>query len=933
MLVRRMVAMVEDGIDISKICAITFTKAAANEFYLRFQRMLYQRANDFSKEEPKAGELGIANDLTRSRCLKALNDIDLCFMGTIDSFCNMVLSEHPASAGIPFDSKVVDEQEINDIYRNEYRRILIGEYGEQLREKAVAYNNCLRHPDQMFVEEIGRIISLVRTNLVREEHKDIFNDQEFKYRQESFLQMVDTLVANEESLKKGDKESQKAADNLIGFKRSFHDTKHWPERISELIRALNDIKKVRLYTDDPKSIGIDHSGFFELKGSRPVYYALNIEDPYYPLNDLKNYQYDICLDFLTDAAKAISEHLKSEGLLTFDDYLYYLRDTLREDAQKGGRLIRHIRERHSYFLIDEFQDTNPIQAEIFFYLSQIKPEKDWSKGDLRDGSLFIVGDPKQSIYRFRNADIKSFNNVKRLFDGDKREVLYLTQNFRSKDYLKQWFNDSFIPMFSNETNIDKCEYLTIPYKQEEIKNDQSVYQYSISEFKQDPEAVSNIIQKMIDEKVMIDTRNGLRPCSYKDFMVITYRKSKLNDYIDAFVRHRIPVKVEGKVNFSQCEILTTTIKVFLALVFYDEIYAYDALRSKAFNLSEKQIYDLKKSTKTLRVTSDIKIADYSPVRLFEKITDEYKIMEICNSDNLEYYYYALELLRKAQSDGTVVNLRDAGRFLLDILQGRSSEERSASFKQDEDVVHLANLHKVKGLERPIVILATSTNQKGSQGDRYRVEYEIDGVNSYAMKIGEIETNNYGEQDEDELRSSECERQRLLYVAATRAAQYLLIGVKLNKGDVIAKQNAWNDLVNNVSYYDISRKTVENKEKEIIDIKQLISQAKERDFSKLSGRQSYEIATPSRISTPGKIEDEVEEAYSITRERALVMGTMAHKLMEILVRSKNDIDLNKAVIRTSNEYADGMYREDLLKLGNSIRSGGFRQENECPKDIL
>ena len=105
MLVNRMVAMVEAGIPIDKICAITFTKAAANEFYERFQNLLIKRSNpDYVWEDTgHAGQLLCPTEETRPRCEEALKNIDLCFMGTIDSFCNMVLSEHPSTAKIPSD--------------------------------------------------------------------------------------------------------------------------------------------------------------------------------------------------------------------------------------------------------------------------------------------------------------------------------------------------------------------------------------------------------------------------------------------------------------------------------------------------------------------------------------------------------------------------------------------------------------------------------------------------------------------------------------------------------------------------------------------------------------------------------------------------------------------------------------------------------------
>ena len=116
-LVDRMVAMVEGGIDISKICAITFTKAAAGEFYARFQKKLAESKTQNAR--------------------KALRDIDLCFMGTIDSFCNMVLSEHPAAAGIPSNAIVVDQPNMDALYLREYSKILQGESGDKrLKEKA-----------------------------------------------------------------------------------------------------------------------------------------------------------------------------------------------------------------------------------------------------------------------------------------------------------------------------------------------------------------------------------------------------------------------------------------------------------------------------------------------------------------------------------------------------------------------------------------------------------------------------------------------------------------------------------------------------------------------------------------------------------------------------------------------------------------------------
>jgi ATP-dependent exoDNAse (exonuclease V) beta subunit len=135
-LVKRMVAMVEQGLDISKICAITFTKAAAGEFYDRFQKALIRRSTAPTAADfvPTPGELGNPTEITRQRCLKALNDIDLCFMGTIDSFCNMILSEHPAKAGIPSGAAVLSFEEMHAQYKKAYSDIQRCAYGKQLQQ-------------------------------------------------------------------------------------------------------------------------------------------------------------------------------------------------------------------------------------------------------------------------------------------------------------------------------------------------------------------------------------------------------------------------------------------------------------------------------------------------------------------------------------------------------------------------------------------------------------------------------------------------------------------------------------------------------------------------------------------------------------------------------------------------------------------------------
>lgn len=148
------------------------------------------------------------------------------------------------------------------------------------------------------------------------------------------------------------------------------------------------------------------------------------------------------LRFAGRAAAKYAEYRRREGVLTFTDLLMNTARLLREDA--GVRCS--LGERFPRLLIDEFQDTDPVQAEVMFLLASGGGESDWQRAVPRPGALFVVGDPKQSIYRFRRAEIAIYNSVKQRFrawDG----VLALTANFRSRpavcDFANQVFGGHF----------------------------------------------------------------------------------------------------------------------------------------------------------------------------------------------------------------------------------------------------------------------------------------------------------------------------------------------------------------------------------------------------------------------------------------------------------------------------------------------------------
>ena len=170
---------------------------------------------------------------------------------------------------------------------------------------------------------------------------------------------------------------------------------------------------------------------------------------------------DIYAAYMTGLAVAVADsfarwagHVQvGLGLLDFTDLLGRLRDLLTGDLSAR----RALQQRFRYLLVDEFQDTDPLQAEIVFLLCEREPRAaDWRDVVLEPGKLFVVGDPKQSIYRFRRADISLFDQVKRLVDGQPGGagvVTAIRQNFRTTPAAVAWVNNVFADVF----DADKAE--------------------------------------------------------------------------------------------------------------------------------------------------------------------------------------------------------------------------------------------------------------------------------------------------------------------------------------------------------------------------------------------------------------------------------------------------------------------------------------------
>ena len=974
-LVDRMVAMVESGIEVEKICAITFTVAASREFFDRFQQKLSERRAD-----PEVPEM------IKERIQTAIHHIDLCFMGTIDSFCNQILGEHPTRAGVPSTVALIEDTEKPGIYRREYAKLKRGEYGPEMTELFREFCAVQGKPDDAFLACITKYMDAHASCWVLPEKPEKDWRDTYAPQLDQLLSVLEIIGQKQENLSGQNMECRKARDYLSDALRILRDYRNG-STLPDVLYALkqitaDDSDKVNglALICEPGAIGIVAESLFTMRGKRSVAYCLMLIRKGGLIQQLLEYQYTVTVRFLSPFSVKMAEVLKAKGELSFYDHLLYLRNMLRDDAAAGGQLVRHVQSHYSYFLIDEFQDTDPLQAEVFFRLASETPTEDWRDARPVPGSLFIVGDPKQSIYRFRGADVNSYLSVKQLFIPPVGEVLSLQQNFRSCGELRRWFNDTFSILLPEETPC-QSKYVAIPIE-EEPEGDSlfsGAWSYRTTKASNAGD-VAAIIHRLVDNPdILIQTRKekkkGISPHTvrYKDIMVITRTTYPLKDVMSSMKDYGIPYRVNGKTAFSECPAFVTMAE--LLAVFADpsnSLAVYRVLRGRLFGFSREEITEWVLQGNSLRLYGQREEADdditaaltrlnefrkrsimLSPSALCLATLEEFQVFTRCGTEDMEYVWFAVELLRNGVDKQGSKSLTDAVIYLNNLADEKKDIGKILDLSEESNRVFLANLHKVKGLEAPIVILA----QTDSSVKVPDVHMETDGTaqKRWALHLYEkdanyitttyTETGRYEEEENREVVNLSAEETRLMYVAATRAGCALLIP-ETGKGCI------WDSL-----------RSAETKDLSVILPSEQGETVRPADFGYEqqpgariemvrenpllctdAGADSWQISQPSNIHDSDLEPEEYREPdpdASLPRGEtsSLLLGTVIHRAMEMLVSSKASLSDDMIIRTIKEEYGleEDEKNEDVLSFVSTalatVRNGGWKQESGIPADIL
>src|SRR5208337_3670506 len=447
-LVNRIVSVIGSGRgELARIVAVTFTEKAAGELKLRLRAEI-ERARQCTEPSSEG----------RARFDLALKQLEEARIGTIHSFCADLLRERPVEARVDPMFEVAPEDVAGEMFDAAFERWferILDQPGEGMRR-------LLRRRDlsaRTGPREIARHAAL--------ELKD-WRDFDSPWQHSPFARdaEIDAIIAEVEALGKlGElgEDDDWLAKSLQDIAKPVNESTRLEPVRGRDYDALESVL-IRLCTGRHWNWKGYGGGFGEVERDEIFRRRAALHER------LKKFRDDaganlapLLRDELWPVVGIYEDLKRRAGRLDFLDLLLVARNLVRDNpAVRAG-----LQSRFTHIFVDEFQDTDPLQAEILLLLASADPaETNWLKVKPIAGKLFIVGDPKQSIYRFRRADVSLYQGVKQLLLMHGAQLEYLTVSFRSTPAIQTMVNAAFAPLMSEESGTQPAYAPLMPYRAE-----------------------------------------------------------------------------------------------------------------------------------------------------------------------------------------------------------------------------------------------------------------------------------------------------------------------------------------------------------------------------------------------------------------------------------------------------------------------------------
>ena len=769
-LVARVVELARRGVALDRIVAITFTEKAAGELRER-----------------------IRQELARAGLTGAVREVESAQIATVHAFAATLLRERALDAGLDPNFRVLDQLQSDLRFRQSWRAWIWSDAppaAQAALQRGLALGLELRDL-QAAAEHMSRNRDLDPSPPI-DEGPDLATDLD------QFEREAAALAVACASLAPG---SQQAAQNLLTGVRECREGEQ--SEIGPRLARL-DFRGAPTARDHERAELREH--WFALRDARDTLLR-QIRDETLAELTLALRQF-----ILEDAAKR-----RRDGVLSYDDLLLEARDLLvRHEAAR-----RALRARFHTILVDEFQDTDPLQAEIVLLLAAGRDTDNWREAEPGPGRLLLVGDPKQSIYRFRRADIDTYEEVRQLFqqtaeDGPEAVAIErLRVNFRARPSLADWQNRALRVLLRDDPAHPRAQasFQPIePHRRETgggVLTIPSVAQYPRVDAARQAEAelVARVVAHLSEGRSdlgRVPTDAGSRPPLLREIAILIRTRTSIAAYTSALNRAGIPYHFDSGQGFYQRPEIRAAAHLLQALDDpTDAVAALAVLKSPLVAASDQELYDYVHARpgesarlllnpqvvppeyegrlrERIEAISELRAAvcDLPLPQLVDRTIRESGLLEaqlLSGAEAAERQANLRMLVQRAHdfASSEADSLRPFVRWLSQRQERNLPESESPTSEADDDVVRILTVHQAKGLEFPVIILPKLFDRPGGTS-----KFIVDRSNGrVAYRLGrdqQFATPGIAAAEQRDEAYAEAEARRMLYVACTRARDWLIL---------------------------------------------------------------------------------------------------------------------------------------------------------------
>ena len=809
----RFLRLLLEGNNIKNILCITFTNAAANEMLVRIKTRLQnwllmpyeELKHDIEKLTGKSINTRI---LEQARNLYSifLNNTESLKIHTIHSFCLSILQDIPTSAHI----KIIDSIKENEIL----------DY---------AINKSLQEGDKKLLQSIKLISEIYEYDKIREVALNFIKEK----------RKIITALTNYPDIKATVYKKLGAKPDLDANELIPHKI---PGHIQKLITTLSDAEETKLATsleDQRDNFNFSsYKAIFLTKDDMPRKRLLKkkFKEQYFIETDsLFTEQHNIyllveqiktqqcakyntaLLTFLLTVFSNYTSKTNQLGLIDYDEIIIKT-FTLLQDSENIPEFLYNIDMRIDHILLDEAQDTNPLQWDLIKILS----EEFFSGQSARsiNRTVFFVGDFKQSIYSFQGAEPESFNNAQEFYSNaiENMKQVNMQTSFRTTRPVLNLVNAIF-----NNDNLKRCitknkekiehipfrtgsGYVDVMPLTEIEKNDEKetrLFHKKYNEINIKRNHAQNIafkIKQILDSKRLLYGHE--REVKPSDIMVLVRKRSELVRYLmQELKNYNIAVSDLDRIKLDANLIVQDLLSIthFLNLP-YDDLNLAALLKSPIIGITEQELFKLafQRKEKSLfhalkdkcpehyQYLNSLLNSNLQLSQLYSKILEQDNKLQVFlerfgKTANMIIDAF-IELLLEYEKD----NIQSVSRFLK--WFATSKPEIKNEFTTQNNEVQIMTVHAAKGLQAPIVFLADATPYRENNSDN--IFWDDDGsiyfgIGSDNEKIKQVKEKQKYKDWEESI--------RLLYVAITRAEDELYVcGYKTNE----TNSEQWYDIIKN-----------------------------------------------------------------------------------------------------------------------------------------